>query len=305
MSNFASISALGTITNKEMIIFSDELNHASIIDGIRYSGCKKFIFKHNDASHLKELLQSVPIESPKLIIFESIYSMNGSVGKIEEFCDLAKEFNALTFIDEIHAVGVYGARGAGLTEVLNLQDRIDIIQAGFSKGYGVNGGYITGNEKIVDCIRSAASGFIFSSTMPISVCAACLASVEYLKKNYNERKKYFVNLNYILEGLKEKNISLMSEKSHIMSILIGDAKKAKEISEYLIENYGIYIQHINYPTVQKGSERLRITITPAHTKKYADYFIDSMAKTLEFFKIIDLCDYKHLEKIKENSIFNL
>lgn len=287
ISNFAGISALGSITEKKLLIFSDELNHASMIDGIRYSGCPKFIFKHNDLDHLRSLLEAAPKDSPKMIIFESVYSMNGSVGKIEEFCELADEFNAMTFVDEVHAIGVYGQRGAGISEILNLQNRIDIIQGSFSKGYGVTGGYITGKKQIIDAIRSAASGFIFSSTMPISVSAACLASVEYLKKSQIERSKYFENLEYILRKFDEKGIKLLSDKSHIMSIPINDAKKAREISEFLIEECGIYLQHINYPTVPKGTERLRITITPDHTKEITDYFIHHLEKTLCQFGILN------------------
>jgi 5-aminolevulinate synthase len=288
ISNFASIASLGQITNKKLIIFSDELNHASIIDGIRYSGCQKYIFKHNDSQHLRSLLESVPVESPKMIIFESVYSMNGNLGKIKEFCDLAKEFNAMTFIDEVHAIGVYGKTGAGISEILDLRQEIDIIQGSFSKGYGVTGGYITGSKNLIDSIRSAASGFIFSSTMPIMIAASCLESVEYLKKNNFERDKYFENLQYILYKFKEKNIKLLSNNSHIMSIPINNAKKAREISEFLIEEQNIYLQHINYPTVREGTERLRITITPSHTKEIADYFIDKLENALHKFGIFEI-----------------
>lgn len=285
LSNFASIASIGKITNKEMIIFSDELNHASIIDGIRYSGCKKFIFKHNDINHLRSLLELVPVNSQKIIIFESIYSMNGSIGKIKEICDLAYEFSAMTFIDEVHAVGVYGSNGGGISNILNLENKLDIIQGSFSKGYGVNGGYITGSKDVIDAIRSAASGFIFSSTMPISVAASCLSSVKYLSKSNEERYRYFKNLDYILKQFKKYNIQTISKNSHIMSIPINNAKKVKEISDFLIEERGIYIQHINYPTVPKGTERLRITITPEHNEELIDKFALSLKEVLDMFDI--------------------
>ena len=288
LSNFASVSALGSIFNGELLIFSDELNHSSIIEGIKASRCKKFIFRHNDEFHLRELLSSVPYDAPKIIVFESIYSMNGVVGKIKEFAQLAKEFNAMTFIDEVHAIAVYGKHGGGICEELGLEGEIDIIQASFSKGYGVNGGYITGNAQLIDAIRSEASGFIFTSTMPIPVCAACLASVRYLKHSQIERQKYFKNLSYILALFERNGIKLFSENSHIISIKIGDALLAKMISKHLLHEYGIYVQHINYPTVARGSERLRVSITPMHTFEMIDEFMVAIKSVLEEFGILQM-----------------
>lgn len=279
LSNFGAISAIGRIAKKQMIIFSDELNHASIIEGIKASGCQKVIFKHNDINHLRKVISQFPYEIPKMIIFESVYSMNGHIAKIKEIAAIANEFNALTFIDEVHAVGVYGATGGGITEIFNLTDKIDIIQGTFSKGFGVGGGYVTANATIIDAIRSESSGFIFSSTMPIAVSAACLASVNYLKESQLEREIYFDNLNYIRRKFKENNINLISNNSHIMALHIGDSHKVQLISEHLLNQYKIYVQHINYPTVPKGGERLRITISPKHTRKMIDYFIESLKET--------------------------
>ncbi len=285
LSNLASIQAIGNISNKKMIIFSDELNHASIIEGIRASGCEKFIFNHNDMDHLEKLISSFPIDTPKLIVFESIYSMNGNIADIQGIVNIATKYNCLTYVDEVHAVAVYGERGAGICDILDLSDKIDIIQGSLSKGFGVIGGYITGNATIIDAIRSGSSGFIFTSTMPIPITSACLASVNYLKKSKIERNKHWENASKILKLFDLHGISVLSHRSNIMSVPIYGAKKSAEVSKYMNENFNLYIQHINYPTVKKGEERLRITTNPSHTDEMIEYFVNSLSKTLKILNV--------------------
>lgn len=295
LSNLASISAMGTISDKKMIIFSDELNHASIIEGIKSSGCQKFIFKHNDVKHLEELVSRFPIETPKLIIFESVYSMNGNIADVGGIVRIAKQYNCLTYIDEVHAVGVYGKKGAGICDILNLSDEIDIIQGSLSKGFGVIGGYITGKSILIDAIRSGSSGFIFTSTMPIPITAACLASVNHLKQSDLERRKHWQNANKILKLFYECGITVLSNKSNIMSVPVLGAKKVAEVSKYLLDNFDIYVQHINYPTVKKNEERLRITTNPSHTDEMIEYFVDSLSKTLKILGVINWMEYDNLD----------
>ncbi len=285
LSNSASIAAFGKISNREMVIFSDELNHASIIEGIQNSRCEKLIFRHNDMEHLEELVSQFPISKPKLIIFESVYSMNGSIADIAKIVEIAEKYNCFTYVDEVHAVGVYGERGAGICDILNLSDKIDIIQGSLSKGFGVIGGYITGKSIIIDAIRSGSSGFIFTSTMPIPVTAACLASVNHLKKSQIERNNHWQNAKKVLKLFESSGIKVLSKNSNIMSVPIFGAKKSAEVSRYMIENFNLYVQHINFPTVKKGEERLRITTNPNHTDEMIGYFVDSLAKTLRVLEV--------------------
>jgi 5-aminolevulinate synthase len=292
LSNLASIEAIGKITNKKMVIFSDELNHASIIEGIRSSGCQKLIFKHNDINHLEKLVSQFPLETPKLIIFESVYSMNGNIADIKEIVRIAEKYQCLTYVDEVHAVAVYGNRGAGICDILGLSNKIDIIQGSLSKGFGVIGGYITGNSTIIDAIRSGSSGFIFTSTMPIPISAACLASVNYLKKSQIERDKHWSNAGKILKLFDLHGIKVLSNNSNIMSVPIFSAKKSAEVSQYMNENFNLYVQHINYPTVKKGEERLRITTNPNHTDEMIEYFVDSLSKTLKILNVKNWMEFK-------------
>ena len=273
------------------------MNHSSIIEGIRSSGCKKEIFRHNDFKHLEELISQHAISIPKLIIFESVYSMNGSIAPIEEFIKVAKKYNALTYIDEVHADGVYGNRGAGVCDILKVSDQIDIIQGSLSKGFGLIGGYITGQSTIIDAIRSCSSGFIFTSTMPIPIAAGCLASVNHLKESSKERELHWSNVNKFLKLFESYSIPLISSQSNIMSVPIAGAAKVAEVSKYLLEKYDIYVQHINYPTVKRGAERLRITTNPSPTHALIEKFVSVLAETMKVLKTDDWskkkidCDY--------------
>jgi len=265
----ANQSAIPTITKlvPGMIIFSDEKNHASLIDGIRQSRATKHVFKHNNLEHLRELLQFYPKSTPKMIIFESVYSMDGTVAPIEEICDLAKEFNCMTFIDEVHAVGLYGPRGAGVAERDGIMDRIDIITGTLAKGFGVYGGYVAANRDIIDAIRSYAPGFIFTSALPPSVTAGALASVKHLKQSNVERKMHQERAATLKRLLKEAGLPVMETQTHIVPVLVGNAVLCKKMSDSLLENWNIYVQPINYPTVPVGKERFRLTPGPVTPKR--------------------------------------
>jgi 5-aminolevulinate synthase len=280
VANDGAIQALVKII-PDLIIFSDAKNHASIIAGVKNSGAKKHVFRHNDLNHLEELLKNYDLSQPKLIIFESVYSMDGDFGKIAEIVAIAKKYQALTYIDEVHAVGLYGETGAGLTEQLAMQNHIDIIQGTFAKGFGSVGGYITSSQIIIDAIRSYASPFIFSTSMPPSIAVACKANIEHLIKSKIEREKLFANVAEVKKRLLENKINIFENSSHIISVRIGDAKKAKIISQKLLENFDIYVQHINYPTVAKGDERLRITPSALHNQKMIDDLILALTQIIK------------------------
>ena len=266
VANDATIQALAKII-PNLVIFSDQKNHASIISGIRNSRLEKRIFRHNDVAHLEELLQEFPQNQPKIIIFESVYSMDGDFGKIFEFIALAKKYGALTFVDEVHAVGIYGATGAGLCEQLGLADQIDIIQGTFAKAFGTIGGYIVAKSEIIDAIRGTASGFIFSTALPPVIAAATFVNISHLQKSSAERQKMKQNVVRLKNELQKIGAKIVTNDSHIISVKIGDALRAKEISARLLGEFNIYVQHINYPTVAKGDERLRITATPLHSEE--------------------------------------
>ena len=280
VANDGAIQALVKII-PDLIIFSDAKNHASIIAGVKNSGAKKHVFRHNDLNHLEELLKNYDLSQPKLIIFESVYSMDGDFGKIAEIVAIAKKYQALTYIDEVHAVGLYGETGAGLTEQLAMQNHIDIIQGTFAKGFGSVGGYITSSQIIIDAIRSYASPFIFSTSMPPSIAVACKVNIEHLIKSKIEREKLFANVAEVKKRLLENKINIFENNSHIISVRIGDAKKAKIISQKLLENFDIYVQHINYPTVAKGDERLRITPSALHNQKMIDDLILALTQIIK------------------------
>lgn len=266
IANDTTIQALAKII-PDLVIFSDQKNHASIIAGIRNSRLSKEIFSHNDSIELEKLLKKYPIHQPKIIILESVYSMEGDFGKIAEVVDLAKKFSALTYIDEVHGVGLYGSSGAGLCQELEIADKIDIIQGTLAKAFGAIGGYIAGKSEIIDAIRLTAAGFIFTTALPPAIAAAALHNIRYLQKSDAERKKMHQNVGRLKEELRKNNIPITENNSHIVSVKIGDAKKAERISKLLLENFDIYVQHINHPTVAKGDERLRITATPLHNEK--------------------------------------
>lgn len=272
----ANEGALGTIIKllDNPIVFSDELNHASMINGIRSHACEKNIFRHNDVAHLEELLQAADPTKPKLIVFESVYSMEGSISDIKSICALAKKYNAMTYLDEVHAVGLYGAQGGGIAERDGLLDQIDIIEGTFGKAYGVMGGFITGSSDIIDAIRSIAPEFIFTTALPPTLLAGALASVEYLKTSPLERSRAHSNAKYLKTRLEENNLPYLKGDSHIVPLIIGDAFCCKAITDVLLNDYSIYVQPINYPTVPKGTERMRLTATAAHKKEDIDSLVD-------------------------------
>ncbi|RYE06973.1 MAG: 5-aminolevulinate synthase [Hyphomicrobiales bacterium] len=264
VSNEAAISTIARLL-PDCVIFSDQLNHASMIQGVRQSGMEKKIFRHNDIAHLRELLAAVDRKRPKLIAFESVYSMDGDIAPIKEICDLADEFGALTYIDEVHAVGMYGPRGGGIAEREGLMERIDIIEGTLAKGFGVMGGYIAANRAIVDAVRSYAPEFIFTTALPPALCAAARASIEHLKVSQDERTGHKRQAMLTKDILGDAGLPVMPTETHIVPLIVGDARLCKAASDLLLEKHNIYIQPINYPTVPKGTERLRITPTPLHS----------------------------------------
>jgi len=284
VANQATISTMTKIF-PNIVMFSDELNHASMIHGIRDSRCEKVVFEHSNLADLEEKLASYPIDTPKLILFESVYSMQGDISPIREIVALAKKYNALTYLDEVHSVGLYGDRGAGVANMLGVESEIDIMQGTLAKAYGVIGGYIAGKADIIDAIRSHAPGFIFTTSLPPTVTAAAKASIEHLKSSNDERRKMHENVKYVVDKLDGYDIKYFKNTTHIVPVFIGDPNIAREISEELLRDYGLYIQHINYPTVPKGTERLRITPTPLHTKEMADFLCDSLAKVIKKYTL--------------------
>ncbi|MGI9373947.1 MAG: 5-aminolevulinate synthase [Hyphomicrobiales bacterium] len=263
VSNSATLSTLVKLL-PGCIIFSDELNHASMIDGIRQSACEKKIFHHNDLGHLEELLQEAPADAPKLIAFESVYSMDGDIAPIHAICDLADTYNAMTYLDEVHAVGLYGNRGGGISERDECADRLTVIEGTLAKAFGCFGGYIAASVTLVDAIRSHAMGFIFTSSLPPSVAGAALESVRFLKKNNQLREKHQERAATLKTVLRKAGLPVMESDTHIVPVKVGCPIRAKQITDLLIRDHGIYVQPINYPTVPKGTERLRLTPTPFH-----------------------------------------
>lgn len=275
VANEASISTMAKIL-PGMVIFSDQLNHASLIAGIRSSGCEKRVFRNNDVDHLHQLMKEYPKDRPKMVIFESVYSMEGNIGPIEKICDVADEHNALTFLDEVHAVGLYGERGAGIAERDGVMDRLSLISGTLAKGYGVGGGYIASSAPIVDAIRSFAPGFIFTTSLNPPMAAAAKASVSYLKHNPQIRVRHQERAATLKHRLLSAGIPVMPSESHIVPVFVGDAALCKKISDELLNKYNIYVQPINYPTVPKGEERLRLTPTPFHTDQMMDHLVSSL-----------------------------
>ena len=264
VSNDATLSTLAKLL-PGCVIFSDELNHASMIAGIRNSGCEKRIFRHNDAAHLEELLAAEDPDVPKLIAFESVYSMDGDVAPLHTFCDLAQKYNALTYCDEVHAVGMYGARGGGISERDEAAQRIDIIEGTLGKAFGVMGGYIAADQRIVDCVRSYAPGFIFTTSLSPVLVAGVLASVRHLKASSEERDAQQAAAASLKRHFREAGLPVMMSSTHIVPLMVGDPVRAKRISDILLAEYGVYVQPINFPTVPRGTERLRFTPGPSHT----------------------------------------
>ncbi|MGB7433282.1 MAG: 5-aminolevulinate synthase [Ahrensia sp.] len=275
VSNWA---ALGTLLSKipGIICYTDALNHASMIEGIRHSRCEKRIFKHNDPKDLARLMAADDPNAPKLVAFESVYSMDGDIAPIEAICDVADAFNAFTYIDEVHAVGMYGPRGGGVAEREGLMHRIDVIEGTLGKAFGCMGGYITGSKDLVDFVRSFASGFIFSTALPPAIAAGAAASIAHLKQDQQKRRDHQAAVAKVRAALERRGIPHMANPSHIVPVMVGNAQKCKWISDILLDNYGIYVQPINYPTVPVGTERLRITPTPLHTDADIEHLAGSL-----------------------------
>jgi 5-aminolevulinate synthase len=275
IANDATLSTLRTIF-PGLIIYSDALNHASMIEGVRRGGGEKRIFRHNDVAHLRELLAADDPAAPKLIAFESIYSMDGDFGPIKAICDLAEEFGALTYIDEVHAVGMYGPRGAGVAERDGQMHRIDIINATLAKAYGVFGGYIAASAKMVDAVRSYAPGFIFTTSLPPAVAAGAAASVRVLKSAQHLRDAQQLHARILKMRLKGLGMPIIDHGSHIVPVHVGDPVHCKMLSDMLLEQFGIYVQPINFPTVPRGTERLRFTPSPVHDAGQIDHLVRAM-----------------------------
>jgi 5-aminolevulinate synthase len=265
ISNEATLSTLGKLL-PGCVIFSDELNHASMIAGIRSSGCEKRVFRHNDLAHLEELLSAADPDAPKLIAFESVYSMDGDVAPIADICDLADRYNAITYLDEVHAVGMYGARGGGISERDGVAHRLTIVEGTLGKAFGVMGGYIAADRNIVDVVRSYAPGFIFTTSLSPVLVAGALASVRHLKASSAEREGQQAAAATLKAIFAEAGLPVMPSTTHIVPLMVGDPVKAKKISDILLAEYGVYVQPINYPTVPRGTERLRFTPGPSHSE---------------------------------------
>ncbi|WP_435137797.1 5-aminolevulinate synthase [Pseudopelagicola sp. nBUS_19] len=275
IANDATLSTLPKLF-PGLIIYSDELNHASMIEGVRRNGGAKRIFRHNDVDHLRDLIQADDPTLPKLIAFESVYSMDGDIGPLDEICDLADEFGALTYLDEVHAVGMYGPRGGGVTERDNLAHRVDIINGTLAKAFGVMGGYITASEKMCDAIRSYAPGFIFTTSLPPAVAAGAAASVRYLKNDQTLRDSQQEQAAVLKLRLKGMGLPIIDHGTHIVPVIVGDPVHTKILSDMLLENFGIYVQPINFPTVPRGTERLRFTPSPVHGPAEMDKLVRAM-----------------------------
>jgi len=275
IANDASISSLVRLL-PGCVIFSDEKNHASMIEGIRHGGGPKHIWRHNDLDHLEELLQEHDIKTPKIIAFESVYSMDGNISPIGDICALAKKYGALTYLDEVHAVGLYGARGGGVAERDGVMDQIDVIEGTLAKGFGLMGGYIAASADIVDAIRCFAPGFIFTTSLAPAIVAGAVASVRYLKSSQSERDRHQERARTLKRRLLEAGVPVKENPSHIVPVTVGDPVRCKALTDALMDRFNIYVQPINYPTVPRGEECLRLTPSPIHSDAEMDYLIDAL-----------------------------
>ena len=280
VSNWA---ALGTLAARipDCVVLSDALNHASMIEGIRHSKAERMIWAHNDLADLEAKLAGLPLDRPKLIAFESVYSMDGDIAPISEICDLADKYNAMTYLDEVHAVGLYGARGGGIAQECGLMDRLTVIEGTLGKAFGVMGGYIAASTELCDFVRSFASGFIFTTALPPAVAAGAAASIRHLKTSQTERDAQKVKVAQVRARLEALGIPHVGNPSHIIPVMVGDPVKCKYISDVLLKDYGIYIQPINFPTVPKGTERLRITPSPVHSEADIDHLVNALGQLWE------------------------
>ncbi|MDX1368124.1 5-aminolevulinate synthase [Pseudomonas sp.] len=270
----------------DCVVVSDELNHASIVNGIRSTPNERKIFRHNDLAHLEQILACYPLGQPKLVVFESIYSMDGDIAPIAGIVEVAKRYNALTYLDEVHAVGMYGPRGAGIAAERGLADRVDIIQGTMAKGIGVIGGYIASTQVIVDAVRSFATGFIFTTSLPPAITAGCLASVNHLKASSVERDLLRTKTAKLRERLKHYDVPVMPcSQTHVLPVLVGEAQRCKAAAERLLHIHGVYLQPINYPSVPIGTERFRVNTTPNHSDEQIEHLAASLRETFEHFSI--------------------
>ena len=276
VSNWASLSTLGARL-PNAVILSDSLNHASMIEGIRHAKCGKMIWKHNDLADLRAKLEACPEGATKIIAFESVYSMDGDIAPIADICDLADEFGAMTYLDEVHAVGMYGPRGGGVAEEMGVAHRVTLIEGTLGKAFGVMGGYITGSAALIDFVRSFASGFIFTTALPPALAAGAMTSIRHLKQSDVERNRQKEQVAKLRARLDRLGIPHLPNPSHIVPVMVKDPVKCKMISDILLEDYGIYVQPINYPTVPKGTERLRFTPGPGHTDADIDHLVRALS----------------------------
>jgi 5-aminolevulinate synthase len=275
VSNQTGIATIAKLI-PDCLILSDELNHNSMIEGVRQSGCEKQIWRHNDVDHLERLLQAAGQARPKLIVFETVYSMDGDLAPMRRICDLAERYGAMTYADEVHAVGMYGARGAGVADRDGVMDRIDVLEGTLAKAFGCMGGYIAGSSALIDAVRSYAPGFIFTTALPPPICAAATAAIRHLKASNWERERHQERAARVKAVLNAAALPVMPSDTHIVPVLVGDPERCKAASDLLLTEHGIYIQPINYPTVPRGTERLRITPSPYHN----DALVDALAEAL-------------------------
>ena len=296
VSNEATISTLGRVL-PDCLILSDELNHASMIAGVKNSGATKRIWRHNDLEHLEQLLKEAGELRPKLIAFESVYSMDGDIAPIKEICDLAERYNALTYLDEVHAVGMYGKRGGGIADQLELMERVDIIEGTLAKAFGIMGGYVTASSTIIDTIRSYAPGFIFTTSLPPAIAAGATASIRHLKTANDLREKHQEQVAKLKAKLTEAKLPILPTETHIVPLMVCDPVLCKAASDRLMEKHGIYIQPINYPTVIRGTERLRITPSPLHDDAMINELVNAVTEVWEALDIASLTKGRLAEAI--------
>ena len=296
VSNEATISTLGRVL-PDCLILSDELNHASMIAGVKNSGATKRIWRHNDLEHLEQLLKEAGELRPKLIAFESVYSMDGDIAPIKEICDLAERYNALTYLDEVHAVGMYGKRGGGIADQLELMERVDIIEGTLAKAFGIMGGYVTASSTIIDTIRSYAPGFIFTTSLPPAIAAGATASIRHLKTANDLREKHQEQVAKLKAKLTEAKLPILPTETHIVPLMVCDPVLCKAASDRLMEKHGIYIQPINDPTVTRGTERLRITPSPLHDDAMIDELVNAVTEVWEALDIASLTKGRLAEAI--------
>ncbi len=296
VSNEATISTLGRVL-PDCLILSDELNHASMIAGVKNSGATKRIWRHNDLEHLEQLLREAGELRPKLIAFESVYSMDGDIAPIKEICDLAERYNSLTYLDEVHAVGMYGKRGGGIADQLELMERVDIIEGTLAKAFGIMGGYVTASSTVIDTIRSYAPGFIFTTSLPPAIAAGATASIRHLKTANDLREKHQEQVAKLKAKLTEAKLPILPTETHIVPLMVCDPVLCKAASDRLMEKHGIYIQPINYPTVTRGTERLRITPSPLHDDAMINELVNAVTEVWEALDIASLTKGRLAEAI--------